>query len=381
MLKIIHIVLGKANPNRMNGVNKVVNSLAEQQHLLGYDVTLWGITHTPNAPVPYRGYKTKLFPALKHKWQIDRSIKQAIRAIKEPTVFHLHGGFIPEFYHVACLLQKYNLPYIHTAHGAYNTIAMQRSKWLKLMYFKAFEQSVLKYAKALHFIGASEINSIQRLIAHQNCKLIPNGQQKISKEQKKIRSRKRAPIFGFCGRIDIHTKGLDLLLHAFAEYSKQKPFSELWIIGDSTERKELEKLSQKLGISQQVTFWGKRFGQEKIDLFNQMDVFVHPSRNEGLPGAVLEAAAMSLPSIVSKESNMGDYIEQYNAGLCLSNNTVEDLSKAMASLYNTWADKDWYRVMQQNARAMVREVFDWKKIAEQHLELYHEVLGISLKLV
>ncbi|MFT6199305.1 MAG: hypothetical protein ACJAQ2_001077, partial [Vicingaceae bacterium] len=46
-LQVIHVLLGKANPNRMNGVNKMVNSLAEHQSIIGKDVTVWGITKNP----------------------------------------------------------------------------------------------------------------------------------------------------------------------------------------------------------------------------------------------------------------------------------------------------------------------------------------------
>ena len=50
-MKIIHLVLGKANPNRMNGVNKVAHYHAEYLHKLGHEVEIWGLTSTPTAPV------------------------------------------------------------------------------------------------------------------------------------------------------------------------------------------------------------------------------------------------------------------------------------------------------------------------------------------
>ena len=42
-MKIIHAVLGKANPDRMNGVNKVAHQLAKTQQGMGHEVTVWGI--------------------------------------------------------------------------------------------------------------------------------------------------------------------------------------------------------------------------------------------------------------------------------------------------------------------------------------------------
>lgn len=375
-MKIIHLVLGKANPNRMNGVNKVVNSLANYQFDLGYDVQIWGITHTPHDPVPERAFPTRLFPALKHKLWVHKDIAKALQALPPPTVFHIHGGFIPEFFHVHRLLKKQHIPYLHTAHGAYNTVAMQRSRWLKKVYFTLFEKPLLKHAKALHFIGESELLAIQKVMKNEKSILIPNGQQPIPTSISKVRN-KIAPIFGFCGRFDIYTKGLDLLLEAFSNFAQHKPFSELWLIGDGPQRAKLEEMAKKLCIEKQVIFWGKKFGHEKKALLQQLDVFFHPSRNEGLPGAVLEAAAMQIPCVVSKESNMGDYIHNFRAGKCLPQNDAAHLLEAMLDMYSIWENPKHYGVIQKNTQLMLRKAFDWKIIAHRMVKTYYQVLDFK----
>ena len=372
-MKIIHIVLGKANPNRMNGVNKIVNNLATYQKKLGHDVWVFGITHTPQAPIPERNFQTKLFSAIRHKLWLDPALKQAVSEMNSDVICHIHGGFIPEFYHISKLLAKFSIPYVHTAHGAYNKIAMERSKWQKKIYFQLFEKQLLENAKALHFIGQSEVNAIQELMPEANCVLIPNGQQ-LSANYMRISKHNQSPIFGFCGRLDVHTKGLDIMIHAFAKFSQGKPKARLWIIGDSDERPDLEELVQKLGIAYQVTFWGKLFGEEKDALIQQMDVFMHPSRNEGLPGAVLEAAALHIPCIVSQESNLGKYVEQYEAGYCLAENNADHLAVAMGKIYLQWLRPEGLRQLQRNAYNMVKEAFNWHHITHQHLALYQTIL-------
>ena len=59
--KIIHITLGKVNPNRPNGVNRVVNSLITTQIEQGEDSCLWGITFIPTHNYEKRTFETKLF--------------------------------------------------------------------------------------------------------------------------------------------------------------------------------------------------------------------------------------------------------------------------------------------------------------------------------
>ena len=67
-MEIIHSILGKANPNRMNGVNKVVHELATIQVEKGISAEVWGITEQSCTRLPSRIFKTRLFKASKILW-------------------------------------------------------------------------------------------------------------------------------------------------------------------------------------------------------------------------------------------------------------------------------------------------------------------------
>src|ERR1700759_820319 len=110
-MEIIHVVLGKANPSRMNGVNKVVHELATRQQQMGERVTLWGITRFPKHDYPGRVYATRLFRAYRNPFRLDRALKEALAEKRRDTVFHLHGGFIPAFFSLAVALHERNIPY------------------------------------------------------------------------------------------------------------------------------------------------------------------------------------------------------------------------------------------------------------------------------
>ena len=60
-MEIIHIVLGKANPDRLNGVNKVVYNMASEQVKAGKKVSVWGITKDIQHNYPERIFNTTLF--------------------------------------------------------------------------------------------------------------------------------------------------------------------------------------------------------------------------------------------------------------------------------------------------------------------------------
>ena len=104
-MKIIHITLGKANPNRMNGVNKVVHSLATSQKNIGHDVEVLGLTNTGEIEKIERNYHINFYR--KKTFLLDTSLNVYIDEI-DPynSLVHMHGGFITDFYLIARQLNK-----------------------------------------------------------------------------------------------------------------------------------------------------------------------------------------------------------------------------------------------------------------------------------
>ena len=191
---------------------------------------------------------------------------------------------------------------------------------------------MLKRASAIHCIGKSEVEGIDNIFRASNVFLMPYGfeinQQPITENNDFI--------IGFIGRLDIYTKGLDLLLEAFEVFHKKEKNAKLWIVGDSHERSDLEKMIAAKNLQKAVVLWGSRFGQEKNDLLKKMHLFAHPSRNEGLPSSVLEAASMGVPCLITKATNVADAIGKYSCGLAVENENTEALTNALFELNQKW---------------------------------------------
>ncbi len=373
-MKIVHFVLGKANPNRMNGVNKVVNNLATYQTNLGYDVDVWGITRTPDdvSDLPPRNYQTKLFKSI-NKLFIHSKIQESLRKLRNDTVFHIHGGFIPEFFNLSKSLVKEDIPYVVTPHGCYNSKAMEKNQQFKNIYFNMFEKNYLRNAKVLHCIGQSELDSSNRLVPNVDKVLIPNGQNldELKYEYEEIlEDRLDMPIFGYCGRMDEKMKGLDLLLEGFAIYRHQmRKDGKLWLIGGNQDFESLQNYARELGIAKDVTFWGPQFGNAKLNIIANMDAFYHASRYEGMPTAILEAAALKVPCVVSEATNLSDYVEEYDAGYVLDPNCADEVAWSMVHTLTQMKDKKW-KEKGINAHNMVKTAFCWESIAQELVEVY-----------
>lgn len=121
--------------------------------------------------------------------------------------------------------------------------------------------------------------------------VIYNPRSFVSKEKSKLENK----IIICCCRLSIRTKGLDLLIDAFENFSKQNSDWELHIVGEGKDRKKIEQLIQKKNLKQRVKLLGYR-SDVKEQLLNA-SIFVLPSRWEGFPMSLTEAYECGLPSV------------------------------------------------------------------------------------
>ncbi len=369
-MKIVHIVLGKANPERMNGVNKVAYQLAKTQHEMGHEVTLWGIANSLEHDYPARPFETLLFRQSANKLRLDATLVAAAKALPSDSVVHFHGAFIPEFYLLARMLRKRGVGYVLTSHGAFSGLAMQKSRWRKRVYFALLEKTLVHSAKAVQLLGDLEYNNLDNLVKIGHKVLIPNGME--LSELPPLATRPANPVltFGFCGRLDNYYKGLDYLLRAFSLFLKKGHQARLELIGDGDDRQMLEALAVELGIAEQVVFHGAKYGEEKYQYMAVADVFVHTSRSEGFPMAVLEAAALGLPCLTSEGTNVNRYIRQHNAGFPMEGPLDElRICEAMEKAALYYKENKLHQ-LGENAKNMVKTAFDWHGISEKLVAVY-----------
>jgi glycosyltransferase involved in cell wall biosynthesis len=119
-------------------------------------------------------------------------------------------------------------------------------------------------------------------------------------------------------------KGIDVLLRALALARREGVHARLDIVGDGALRTQLEALTVHLGIEAQVRFRGMLPPPDVFTALDQSDLFVLPSRSEGLPRAMIEAMARGLPCI---GTSVGGIIELLPPELMVPPNDAEALCR------------------------------------------------------
>lgn len=307
-----------------------------------------------------------------HKLWNDSNIKDSLKSETDKIIAHLHGGFIPEFFHLQATLKRLHIPFVVTPHGNYNLKSIENRALKKRTYFNLFEKQMIKNSKIVHCLGKSEKNALDTILPKTNAVVIPNGfsNKEIKFEKMEIEV-PNVPIFGFCGRMDKKMKGLDLLLQGFAKFIHQDGNSaKLWLIGGGYQIAELKQMASDLDILNDVVFFGPRYNDEKLNILNACTAFYHPSRYEGIPMSILEAAALGLPCIVSDATNMAEYIKENNAGLILEPNNIVQIYYSMSEVSKWFYDKAKLNRVGINAQMMVEKTFNWESIAGKLVEAY-----------
>ena len=112
------------------------------------------------------------------------------------------------------------------------------------------------------------------------------------------------------GTLEQLYKAPDVLLDAIGECSRDGVLLELAWIGGGKHQPQLEARARALGLGSRVRFLGQVPAGEAVRAeFDQADLFVLPSRQEGLPRAIIEAMARGLPCISSNVGGIPELLE------------------------------------------------------------------------
>ena len=125
----------------------------------------------------------------------------------------------------------------------------------------------------------------------------------------------------------IKRKGIDLLLNVLIQIKEEW---ELNIAGTGPLLKELQEQAQRLGISDRVHFCGYQQVQGLVNLYQNADLFVLPTREDCYGLVIMEAMCASLPVVVSKYADGAyDLVEQHVTGLIVDPENIEEFAKAI----------------------------------------------------
>jgi glycosyltransferase involved in cell wall biosynthesis len=176
----------------------------------------------------------------------------------------------------------------------------------------------------------------------------------------------RGPHLLAVGRL-VREKGFDLLLRALASVRKEFPDASLLIAGSGPEEAALKAECSALKLDEAVRFAGPT--DRPCSLFPAATLFVLPSRHEGLPNALLEAAAGGLPIVALPASGGVVELLRNQPGVWLAPTISEDALAAslLAALGSLRPDERFAHPFVEAFR-LDRALHAYERLIDQALE-------------
>src|ERR1035441_4307448 len=386
MLRIIHVA-PTIGP-RSFGVGRVATDLAKAQIELGCRVEVWCLDDHEGAEwgaraagLPMdcvRRFSCSGFVPPGFSYELIRAANKGL--LEGCQIIHQHGIWTGMSFAIVHWRRVVRFATIVAPHGSLSSWALNRSRWKKRLALWFYENANLQGAAALHATAEQEVKDFRSFSLAQPIALIPNGASRewsaSSGDGMRFRAEHQLPsgkrIMLYMGRIT-PKKGLPLLLEAILR--NRECFSDwlLVIIGSDEfgHLAEVMALVRQYALHEQVTILPPCFGQKKRDAFAAAEVMVLPSLSEGFPMVVLDALAVGVPVITTKECAWSELLS-HECGWWVDAD-VEGVASALRSACSLSADR--FRLMGARAQALVAAKYDWVALARQSIELYGVFLG------
>jgi glycosyltransferase involved in cell wall biosynthesis len=172
------------------------------------------------------------------------------------------------------------------------------------------------------------------------------------------------------GRL-VPQKGFDILIEAFAKIASQVPDLYCLIIGDGEDK---EKLTEKIGtegLKNRIRLLGYQDRSKAMSILKSSDIFVMPSRYEGTPIALLEAAALARPILAACAGGIPELVTHEQHAYLVPTHDPEALSQGFLKLAR---DRDYAQRLGQNAQKQVRERFNPQSQVNETWTAYEKAL-------
>ena len=276
------------------------------------------------------------------------------------------------------------VPFIANPHGLEEYRTPDRAKWLAYAPFRALYSLGTRLADAAIATDACTKDDLPRYLGvdPRRVVVIPSAidsAECLAFVADKLRAATRARFA--LDRADLtllsvsrleRNKGYHVLIEALVRLRQQLPPRWRWLlVGDGKERAALEAQAAAAGIAEHVTFVGRLTDAELHNLYEEVDLVIHPTLYEGSSLVTLEGMIHRKPVVASAAGGIPDKVFDGVNGFLARPGDAADLAAKIAialaarAAWPAWGDA---------SVRIVRTTFDWPVVARQTYTQYEQML-------
>lgn len=238
-----------------------------------------------------------------------------------------------------------------------------------LMYLlEPFLLSVYRLTPVIAVSRSTKVSLLELGIDPNAVTVVPAGTD--LKPLEGVPSKETSPTIIYVGRIK-RSKGLFDLIEVLFYVRKKIGDVKLWVVGrgDSSYLTELRGLTEKLGLTNNVAFFGYVDEKTKIDLLWRSHLLVFPSVREGWGLVVTEANSLGTPCVGYDVPGLRDSVVNGVTGLLVKSGNVRGLADAIIRVLE---DEEVREELSKKALNHARQ-FNWNKSAKDFLNVLQRI--------
>lgn len=240
---------------------------------------------------------------------INQKIKNCdYLVIRVPSILGLYAAW---------KARKYKKPYLIEVVGCpWDAIANKGpTKILPALAIKYLTQKVIRSAKYVVYVTEEFLErrypTTGKYIACSNVTLNSVTEDDLSKrlESINITTINSKVVIGTCATVDVIYKGQQDVIIALARLKKEGYNIEYQLVGGG-DTSYLKSVAEKYGVIDQVKFVGPLKHDDVFGWLEQIDIYVHPSKQEGLSRAIIEAMSKGCPVFGADAGGIHELIDE-----------------------------------------------------------------------
>jgi len=194
-------------------------------------------------------------------------------------------------------------------------------------------------------------------------------------ELKKKLGKKEGDIFLITTSRLVHKNALDDVIRALPMLPPQVYFI---ILGIGPDEVMLKKLARDLGVASRVQFIGLVDHKEMPKFLHISDIFIRPSRSEGMGNSFVEAMAAGVPVVATQEGGIADFLfdatrdpEKVTTGWAVTHDSPEQIA---AQVQEIMSNPSIVSKVVEQAQALAFEKYDWETVVHDMREKVFKVV-------